>query len=231
MKGGQTWVLASGNRGKLVELAALFAESGVALTLQTELGIDAAEETGATFVENALIKARHACRFAACPAIADDSGLVVDALEGGPGVRSARFAGPGASDADNIDALLRALAGVADEQRTARFYCALVVLSRADDPMPAIAVGQWEGHIAPAPRGHAGFGYDPVFIDSATGKTAAELTTEQKNRVSHRTKALATLRLALANGAGRPPSVIHSEANWPFKHNACAANLLLRLEK
>jgi XTP/dITP diphosphohydrolase len=200
VRAGETWVLASGNRGKLVELEAIFADAGIALTLQSELGIDSAEETGSTFVENALIKARHASRLAGRPTVADDSGLVVDAIGGRPGVLSARFAGPDASDADNIDALLLALADVPDAQRTARFYCALVALRRPDDPAPGLAVGQWEGRIALTRRGQGGFGYDPVFIDATTGKSAAELTMAEKNRVSHRGKALASLRAVLGHG-------------------------------
>jgi XTP/dITP diphosphohydrolase len=144
-----------------------------------------------------LIKARHASLLAGRPAIADDSGLVVDALGGRPGVLSARFAGPHASDADNIDALLRALADIPSDERTARFYCALVALKGPDDPTPGIAIGQWEGRIALACRGQRGFGYDPVFIDAATGRRAAELTTAEKNQVSHRGRALASLRSVL----------------------------------
>lgn len=201
MTAAESWVFASGNRGKLAELEALLTDLGVSLTLQNDLGIAGAEETAGTFVENALLKARHACRHARRPAIADDSGLVVDALDGRPGVRSARFAGPSASDADNIDALLRALHGIERGRRTARFYCALVALRDPDDPTPAIALGQWEGSIGLARRGHGGFGYDPVFLDAATGLSAADLTTAEKNRISHRGKALASLRVTLGRGA------------------------------
>lgn len=198
MSHDRSWIFASGNRGKLAELKALLADTGIALTLQSELAIEPAEETGATFVENALLKARHACRLAERPAIADDSGLVVDALGGRPGVHSARFAGPGASDADNMGKLLAALTDVPAERRTARFYCALVALRAADDPMPRLAVGQWEGRIAASPRGEGGFGYDPVFVDVRTGLTAAELPSADKNRLSHRAKALRSLRALMA---------------------------------
>lgn len=187
------WVLATGNRGKLAELSTLFAESGLGLTLvaQTELGVPPPDEPGLTFIENALLKARHAARMTGLPAIADDSGLVVPALGGAPGVRSARFAGPSADDRANVAKLLAALGAGFD--RHARFHCVLVALLGPEDPAPVIATGEWAGEIAPAPRGTAGFGYDPVFFDEALGKTAAELEPGQKNRVSHRGKALREL--------------------------------------
>lgn len=188
------WVLATANRGKTAELAALFKQSGLGIDLvtQTELGVAPAPETASTFIENALQKARHAARATGLPAIADDSGLCVDALGGAPGVFSARYAGPGADDAANIAKLLTALAGHASG-RSARFHCVLVALLSADDPAPAIAPGEWSGQIALARRGAQGFGYDPVFFDARLGKTAAELTAEEKNRVSHRGEALGRL--------------------------------------
>ena len=188
------WVLATGNRGKLDELTALFAESGLGLTLvaQTELGVPAPEEPGITFVENALLKARHAARLTGLPAIADDSGLVVPALGGAPGVRSARFAGAAANDAANVAKLLSML-GAGTLDRHARFHCVLVALLGPEDPAPIVASGEWSGEIAPQPRGNQGFGYDPVFFDPYLGKTAAELEPAVKNRVSHRGRALREL--------------------------------------
>ncbi len=188
------WVLATGNRGKLDELTALFADSGLGLTLiaQTEVGVPSPEETGLTFIENALLKARHAARVTGLPAIADDSGLVVPALGGAPGVRSARFAGAAADDAANVAKLLTMLgAGALD--RHARFHCVLVALLGPEDPAPVVASGEWLGEIAPRPRGNQGFGYDPVFFDPGLDKMAAELEPAVKNRVSHRGRALREL--------------------------------------
>jgi XTP/dITP diphosphohydrolase len=189
------WVLATGNRGKLAELARLFVDAALDLrvTPQSELGVDAPREPGATFVENALTKARHAARATGLPAIADDSGLVVAALGGAPGVRSARYAGEAADDRANIAKLLAALEAPSLD-RAARFHCVLVALEHADDPAPLLATGSWAGEIARAPRGTGGFGYDPVFFDVALGRTAAELDADVKNRVSHRGKALRALR-------------------------------------
>jgi XTP/dITP diphosphohydrolase len=193
------WVLATGNRGKLAELRSLLGDAGLDLELvsQTELGIGAAAEDGVTFVENALAKARHAARSCGLPAIADDSGLMVDALGGEPGVRSARYAGQAADDRDNITKLLDALRSVPDGERGARFCCVLVALDSADDPAPVIVSGEWQGRIAAEPRGSGGFGYDPLFVDLTTGQTAAELGPAAKNRVSHRGRALAALVAAL----------------------------------
>jgi XTP/dITP diphosphohydrolase len=193
------WVLATGNRGKALELAALLAEAGLdfRLTAQSELGVEAPPETAATFVENALLKARHAARVTGLPAIADDSGLVVDALGGAPGVRSARFAGEQADDGANIVKLLALLAPAKD--RLACFYCVLVALQHPDDPAPLIAAGSWCGEIARAARGTGGFGYDPVFFDPRLGRTAAELDAAHKNRVSHRGAALRRLVETLKN--------------------------------
>ena len=188
------WVLATANRGKTAELATLFRESGLAIDLvaQTDLGVPPAAETASTFAENALLKARHAARITGLPTVADDSGLTVDALGGAPGVLSARYAGPAADDRANIAKLLAALA-VETSGRTARFHCVLVALLDADDPAPAIATGEWSGEIARIERGNNGFGYDPVFFDQRLGKTAAELSPTEKNRVSHRGAALRQL--------------------------------------
>ena len=194
------WVLATGNRGKVAELSALLVEAGLDLgvTAQSELLIDAPPETGTSFVENALLKARHAARITGIPAIADDSGLVVPALGGAPGVRSARFAGEQADDRANIAKLLAAL----DEpslDRAATFHCVLVALEHPEDPAPLIATGSWPGQIARAPKGDGGFGYDPVFVDPTLGRTAAELDAAAKNRVSHRGAALRRLIELLKN--------------------------------
>jgi XTP/dITP diphosphohydrolase len=189
-EGFEHWVLATSNRGKVAELSALLAEAGLAIrvTAQSELGVSSPPETGLTFVENALLKARHAARSTGLPAIADDSGLVVPALGGAPGVRSARYAGDETDDRANVAKLLAALAAPLD--RSAHFYCVLVALERFDDPAPLIAIGSWAGQIAAAPRGSGGFGYDAVFLVPELGCTAAELTPEEKNRRSHRGAAL-----------------------------------------
>jgi len=187
-------VLASSNAGKLAELRALFDGSGMTLRSLAELGLDSPEETAETFVENALLKARHAARATGLPAIADDSGLVVDALGGQPGVRSARFAGAHATDEDNMRVLLERLAATPDAERQARFHCVIVALRAPDDPVPALATGVWTGTITREPRGRNGFGYDPVFLDPRRGRTAAELPPAVKNEISHRAKALEALR-------------------------------------
>ncbi|MFN3843196.1 MAG: RdgB/HAM1 family non-canonical purine NTP pyrophosphatase [Rehaibacterium terrae] len=186
-------VLASGNPGKLAELRELLADSGLDLHAQSELGIADPEETGLTFVENALIKARHAAQASGLPALADDSGLIVDALGGEPGLRSARYAGAQGDHAANIAKLLAALAGVPAAQRTARFHCVIVLLRHPEDPQPLIAEGTWEGLILEAPRGDGGFGYDPVFLDPAQQLSAAEMDPGLKHRLSHRGQALARL--------------------------------------
>ncbi|HEV2286614.1 MAG TPA: RdgB/HAM1 family non-canonical purine NTP pyrophosphatase [Steroidobacteraceae bacterium] len=190
-------VLASANPGKLRELGSLLAPAGVELVPQSALGIEPAEETGNTFLENALLKARHAARAAQLPALSDDSGIEVDALGGGPGVRSARYAGDGASDAANLALLLRELAAVPAARRTARYRCVVAWVAFADDPAPLIGEGTWEGRIAPTPRGSGGFGYDPAFIPAGDTRTAAELPAQEKNLVSHRAKALRALVAAL----------------------------------
>jgi XTP/dITP diphosphohydrolase len=194
------WVLATGNRGKVAELSELFAEAGLGLrmTTQSELGVTALPETGTTFVENALLKARHAARVTGIPAIADDSGLVVDALGGAPGVRSARFAGEQADDGANVAKLLALLAQPSLD-RSAHFHCVLVALEHPDDAAPLIAAGSWTGEIARAPRGFGGFGYDPVFFDPRLRCTAAELAPAEKNRVSHRGTAVRGLVELLKN--------------------------------
>lgn len=194
------WVLATANRGKVAEFSALFTAAGLELrvTPQSELGVSAPPETGSTFVENALTKARHAARHTGLPAIADDSGLVVAALGVAPGVHSARFAGEDADDRANIAKLLAAL-DAPRLDRAARFHCVLVALERVEDPAPLIASGSWAGEIARVPRGHGGFGYDPVFFDPALGRTAAELDPATKNRVSHRGAALRSLIELLKN--------------------------------
>lgn len=191
-------VLASGNTGKLAELRALLDGLDIALVGQGELGVDDPEETGLTFVENAILKARHAAQATGLPALADDSGLCVDALGGAPGLYSARYAGVHGDHAANIAKLLDALRDVPDAARTARFVCVLALLRSADDPQPLVAEAMWEGTILRAPRGTGGFGYDPVFFDPVLGAGAAELPADVKHRVSHRGRALALLRARLA---------------------------------
>ncbi|MGQ4584484.1 RdgB/HAM1 family non-canonical purine NTP pyrophosphatase [Lysobacter sp. F60174L2] len=187
-------VVASGNAGKLAEFNRLLGDAGIEFVAQGELGVEDIPETGLTFVENALLKARHAARVTGLPALADDSGLCVDALDGAPGLYSARYAGEPSDAARNIDKLLAALAGVPEAQRGAHFHCTLVLLRHADDPRPLIAQGEWHGRVLAARRGTGGFGYDPLFLDPDTGLSASELDPGTKNRVSHRGRALAILR-------------------------------------
>jgi XTP/dITP diphosphohydrolase len=187
-------VVATGNRGKLAEIRDVLADAGIELVAQSELGIADADETGATFVENALIKARHAARASGLPALGDDSGICVDALGGAPGLISARYAGAHGDSAANIAKVLDALAGIDDARRGAHFHCTIALLQSADDPAPLIAQGRWQGRILHAPRGDRGFGYDPIFFDPVLGKSAGELDAAVKNRVSHRGQALARLR-------------------------------------
>ena len=189
----QKLVIASNNKGKIAELTELLSPLGFEPVAQGDLGVSEAEEPAVTFIENAILKARHAARETGLPALADDSGLAVDALGGQPGVRSARYAGSGANDADNIQALLRAMKDVPEDQRGAQFHCALVYLRHADDPTPVICHGRWPGRILAQPQGEAGFGYDPVFFAPEHDCSAAELTREQKGRISHRGRALASL--------------------------------------
>ena len=195
-------VLASGNAGKLREFADMLADAGIELVPQSEFAVSPPPETAVTFIENALAKARHASAETGLPAIADDSGLEVDALDGAPGVRSARFAGAHGDDRENNARLLGELDGVPPERRTARYRAVLVYLRTPDDPAPIVAEGSWEGRIAATPRGAGGFGYDPLF-EVPDGRTAAELPAEEKNLLSHRGKALAELRRRLDAYRGR----------------------------
>lgn len=192
-------VLASNNAGKLRELQRVLEPLGIETLPQGELGVPEAEEPHVTYLENALAKARHASRATGLPALADDSGVCVAALAGEPGVHSARFAGEPRSDRRNNDKLLALLEKEAD--RRAHYYCVIVVVRHAGDPQPIVAEGEWHGEIVRAPRGEGGFGYDPLFLDPALGRTGAELTLEEKNRVSHRGKALAALTARLRAGA------------------------------
>ncbi|MGP3591394.1 XTP/dITP diphosphatase [Vagococcus sp. WN89Y] len=196
----QKVVLATGNAGKVRELASLLNDFGLDVIAQTELGVDSVEETGLTFIENAILKARHAAKITGLPAIADDSGLAVDALGGAPGIYSARYAGVDASDRQNLDKLLEALKDVPDSERQAQFHCVLVYLRHAEDPTPLVCHGSWPGVIAREPAGDGGFGYDPVFFVPSEGKTAAELTRDEKSAISHRGQALKLLLEALRNG-------------------------------
>jgi XTP/dITP diphosphohydrolase len=191
-------VIASSNRGKLAEFGALFLGSGIETIAQAELGVGDAEETASTFVENALLKARHAALATGQAALADDSGLCVDALGGAPGLYSARYAGAHGDASANIAKLLAAMQGVPEAARTAHFHAVIVLLRSADDPQPIIAEGRWQGSILQAPRGVGGFGYDPVFLDPEEGRSAAELDPAIKNRISHRGRALALLKQRLA---------------------------------
>jgi XTP/dITP diphosphohydrolase len=197
-------VLATGNAGKLREMRAILAPWNVAVRALGEFTSAAAPETAVTFVENAILKARFAAAASGLPAIADDSGLEVDALGGAPGVRSARYAGPTADDSANNRRLLDALADVPDGRRTARYRCVMVFLRCELDPSPVIASGHWDGHIARAPRGEQGFGYDPLFVVDPVDTRAAELAPEVKNRLSHRGAALRTLLAELTAGVERP---------------------------
>lgn len=196
----QKVVLATGNPGKVHELAELLAASGLDIVAQTDLGVESAEETGLTFIENAILKARHASAMTGLPAIADDSGLAVDILGGAPGIYSARYAGENASDQQNLDKLLAAPDAVADGERQAHFHCVLVYLRHAADPTPLVFHGSWTGEIARTPSGVGGFGYDPIFFVPELGKTAAELSKSEKLAVSHRGKALNLLLSAMRHG-------------------------------
>lgn len=195
----QKVVLATANPGKVRELADLLTAFGLDIVAQTELGVESAEETGLTFIENALLKARHAAQSTGLPAIADDSGLAVDALGGAPGIYSARYAGPDANDQQNLDKLLVALQDVPDGQRQAQFHCVLVYVRYAEDPAPLVFHGSWAGEITRQAAGKGGFGYDPVFYVPEQGTTAAELSKDQKRALSHRGKALALLLEAMRN--------------------------------
>jgi XTP/dITP diphosphohydrolase len=186
-------VLASANPGKRREFAALLDPYGIELVLQTAIGIASVAETGTSFEANALLKARHAAQLSGLPALADDSGLEVDALGGRPGIHSARYAGESASDQDNNSKLLAELAAVPPAARTARYRCVLALVRRPADPAPVLASGSWQGSIALNPAGSQGFGYDPLFIPEGMQGSAAELPAEVKNRLSHRGQALTSL--------------------------------------
>ena len=194
---GESIVLASNNAGKVREIGQLLAGARIQVIPQGERGVPEIEETGLTFVENAILKARNAARHSGLAAIADDSGLEVDALAGAPGIYSARYAGAGASDEQNLRKLLHDLEGLADAARTARFQCLLVYLRHAEDPTPLICQGTWEGRILTEPRGQNGFGYDPVFLVPTHGCSSAELDPDTKNRLSHRGQALRQLQRLL----------------------------------
>lgn len=197
--GGNTVVLASSNPGKLAEIRTLLAATGLAVRPQGEFEVPEAAETGLTFIENALIKARNAARATGLPALADDSGLCVEALNGRPGVHSARYAGDDAGDAENTAKLLAAMENVADGRRAARFQCVIALLRHPDDPVPVICQGTWAGMIGRRAAGDNGFGYDPVFQVPTHQCSAAELDSDTKNRISHRGQALAALKQRLAS--------------------------------
>ena len=189
----QKIILASGNAGKLREFQQLLATCGFSVLPQSDFNVSNADETGLTFVENAIIKARHACAHTGLPAIADDSGIEVDALNGRPGIYSARYSGLNAEDADNNAKLLQELAQVPSEKRTARYHCVLAFMRHAEDPTPILCHGTWEGVILTEARGEGGFGYDPLFFVPTHNCAAAEMDKAEKNRISHRGKAMAEL--------------------------------------
>lgn len=192
-------VLATGNAGKLKELQALLDGLGLDIVTQKSLGVSDADETGLSFVENALLKARHAARATGLPALADDSGLCVDILGGAPGIYSARYSGVGATDAANNEKLLETLAPLRDQAPlTARFVCVLALVRHADDPLPLLCQAEWEGEILAAPRGEQGFGYDPLFWVPSESLSSAELPRERKNAISHRAQALQQLKARIA---------------------------------
>ncbi|ORT52092.1 nucleoside-triphosphate diphosphatase [Vibrio sp. qd031] len=189
----QSIVLATGNQGKVKEMADLLSEFGFTVHAQSEFDVPDVPETGTTFIENAIIKARHAAKISGLPAIADDSGLEVDYLKGAPGIYSARFSGEGATDEKNLNKLLQEMQGVEESQRTARFHCVLVLMRHAADPTPLIAHGKWEGRILTRAHGSNGFGYDPVFYVPEEDCASAQLDPARKKQLSHRGKALASL--------------------------------------
>lgn len=190
-------VLASNNPGKVREFNQLLSDTELEVVPQSTFSVPEIEETGLTFVENAILKARNAAQHTGLPAIADDSGLEVDALDGAPGIYSARYAGAGASDRDNLEKLLDALREVDEQQRSARFQCLMVYMRHGQDPTPRIFQGTWEGHILRAPRGSGGFGYDPVFLVPDIDRASAELAPDVKNRLSHRGQAIRQLVASL----------------------------------
>ena len=191
-------VLASGNRKKLAEMQEILAHCGFELLPQSDFAVPEADETGLTFVENAIIKARNAAMHTGLPAIADDSGLEVDALKGAPGIYSARFSGADANDDKNNTLLVEKLRNVPEQERSARYQCVIAFMRHAEDPTPIISQGSWEGRIIDGPRGSNGFGYDPHFLIPSLGVTAAELSSDEKHRLSHRGIALAQLQSLLA---------------------------------
>jgi len=190
-------VLASGNKGKLSEFKTMLAPFEIEVIAQSDLGIESPEETGLSFVENAILKARHAAKESGLPALADDSGLSIDALGGAPGIYSARYSGPNATDQSNIVKALEELKTVPEEQRTAQFNCVLALVRHADDPIPVLFHGVWPGVITKAEHGEGGFGYDPIFWVAETQCTAAELSKAEKNKISHRGQALKQLMAQL----------------------------------
>ena len=190
-------VLATGNQGKVREMADILSEFGFDVVAQSEFNVSEVAETGTTFIENAIIKARHAAKETGLPAIADDSGLEVDYLNGAPGIYSARYSGEGATDKQNIEKLLDAMQGVETEKRTARFHCVLVLMRHENDPTPLVCHGKWEGQILTEEHGENGFGYDPVFFVPEDNCASAELDPSRKKQLSHRGKALASLFKAL----------------------------------
>ncbi|PQJ61513.1 non-canonical purine NTP pyrophosphatase [Vibrio chagasii] len=194
-------VLATGNQGKVREMADILSEFGFDVVAQSEFNVSEVAETGTTFIENAIIKARHAAKETGLPAIADDSGLEVDYLNGAPGIYSARYSGEGATDKQNIEKLLDAMQGVETEKRTARFHCVLVLMRHANDPTPLVCHGKWEGQILTEEHGENGFGYDPVFFVPEENCASAELDPSRKKQLSHRGKALASLFKALKEQA------------------------------
>ena len=211
----QPLVLASSNAGKLEEFRALLAADGFDVRAQAEFGVADADETGLTFVENAILKARHACRATGLPSLADDSGLCVDALDGAPGLYSARYAGGHGDAGRNIERLLRELDGVPDEGRGAHFVCVLALLRSEHDPQPIVVEGRWHGRILRQPRGSGGHGYDPVFLDPAHGQTAAEMPLDMKNDISHRGQALVLLRERISAVSANAGDAIHGAARSP----------------
>ena len=193
-------VLATGNQGKVREMADVLSDFGFNVVAQSEFNVSDVAETGTTFIENAIIKARHAAKETGLPGIADDSGLEVDTLNGAPGVYSARYSGEGATDQKNIDKMLTAMEGIPAEKRTARFHCVLVLMKHENDPTPLICHGSWEGHITTEQQGENGFGYDPIFWVSEDNCSSAELEPARKKQLSHRGQALKKLFAALKEG-------------------------------
>jgi XTP/dITP diphosphohydrolase len=192
-----TLVVASGNHGKLEEFSNLFDDFAIKVVSQGALGVASPEETGLSFIENALLKARHASAITHLPSLADDSGLVIPALDGAPGLYSARYAGVNASDQDNVNLLLERMKYLSGDNRQGCYICALALIRNASDPDPLVVVGRWQGKIVDAPRGDSGFGYDPVFLPDNLDQTAAEIDPQVKNQLSHRGQAVVELRSLL----------------------------------